>query len=527
MLSKLQLFFRHINQRYYFDYFAIFFVALTLFSWLQSSPTLPEPDSFYHAKMAVMFSEGKILHQFPWLQETGLKNVFVDHHFLYHLLLVPFVTLFNPLIGVKIATVLFASFLVLSIYWLFKKFQIKYPFLFVIGLLTVSPWLFRVSLVKAPALALIGLILAFYFIVHQKWLGLFLISFLSVWLYAGWPIILVLTFVYSAIFKVMEKWRKEESIWHKLRHLFNAINHRAPYLGLAYSILGVGAGIIVNPYFPANLKFYWQQIFEIAVVNYQKVIGVGGEWYPYGFLKLISDAPLACSLLLISLLLFALTLKKQSIYSVTWGVLAVSFLLLTLKSRRQVEFFVPITFIFASFCFNDYLKKFAKFRHEFFPSFGWRAFFAPAFVLLGLCFVIMAPGNLAKAKHDIARGWNLKHYQNSGEWLVKNTPEKSIIFNVDWDDFPALFYYNSHNYYLTGLDPTFMYQNNPARYWKYVNITLGLEPIKMAQQIKNDFQSAYVFLDLKHELLNKQLKFNSFFKKVYEDNEARIYQFNP
>ena len=133
-----------------------------------ASPALPEPDSFYHAKMAQILSQGQVLQQFPWLAETGLAGAFVDHHFLYHLLLAPFIWLPQPLIGLKLATVIFAALLVAVIYWLFKKFQIKWPFIFIIFLLTSEPWLFRASLVKAPAVFLAFFVVAFYALSHQK-----------------------------------------------------------------------------------------------------------------------------------------------------------------------------------------------------------------------------------------------------------------------------------------------------------------------------------------------------------------------
>lgn len=523
MRSRIWLFFRHINQHYFFDYLLIFFLSVTLFGWLQASPTLAEPDSFYHAKMAVLLSEGQVLHQFPWLQETALKDAFVDHHFLYHLLLVPFITLLNPLTGVKIATVLFASLLVLAIYWLFKQFQVKYPFLFIGFLLVCQPWLFRTSLVKAPAVFLIVLILAFYFLAHQKWLALFLISFAAVWLYAGWPLLLVLVVLYALVNWLLEKVRKEQFIWYKVKDLLKK-KKTVAWQGVAYSASGILAGLVINPYFPNNLKFYFEQIIEIGLINYQKVIAVGGEWYPYGLLNLISDASLICALLVVSLLLFFLTIKKQSIYSWVFGVLALAFFILTLKSKRQVEFFAPLSVMFAAFCFNDYFRKLSAFRLRALMSMGWQAFFAVSLLVLGAGFVMQIPNDLLKAKQGLAHGWPLTHYQKSAAWLKNNALPGAIVFNADWDDFPALFYYNSQNYYLTGLDPTFMYRQNPARYRQYVKVTLGEEQANLQKIVGQDFNSAYVFLDNGHGNLDRQLKYNGNFKKVYEDSEVKIYQ---
>ncbi|MDP2586266.1 MAG: hypothetical protein Q8P32_00635 [Candidatus Komeilibacteria bacterium] len=523
MHSKFWLFFRHVNSKYYFDYLAVFFIALILFGWLQAGPTLAEPDSFYHAKMAVIMSEGKVLQQFPWLQETNLPEQYVNHHFLYHALLVPFVNMFDPLVGVKVATVLFASLLVLSIYWLFKKFEVKYPLVFVLILLTISPWLFRASLVKAPAISFIFLLCAFYCLAHQHWLRLFLLSFAAVWLYGSWPVILVMTITYLIVYWLLEKYRQEESIWHKLKNIFQ-LNKKVPWRGLLYVVGGLTAGLVINPYFPQNLKFYYQQIIDIALFNYQHVISVGSEWYPYDIYKLIADAPLIMSLLVVSVLLFILTVKKQSIYSWTWGLLAVAFFILTLKSRRQVEFFTPLTVIFAGFTFNDYFRKLSRLHLQLLLNVAWQAIFGLALILVGLIFIFKIPGDLNRAKSYLDNGKPLTYYQQASAWLTANSPKQAVVFNANWSDFPALFYHNSHNYYLTGLDPTFMYQLNPVKYQQYVDITLGKVQQNLKKIIQDDFKADYVLFDHEHWLLEKQLKYSGDFIKVYEDSEAKIYQ---
>jgi len=523
MFSRFWQALRTWNDRYFLDYFLVFLTALAVFGWLQASPTLPEPDSFYHAKMATLIGQGQILHDFPWLQETSLKDDFTDHHFLYHLLLVPFVKVFDPLVGVKVATVLFAAILALTIYWLFKRFAVKFPLAFVAILLASQPWLFRVSLVKAPAVFLIFLLLAFYFLAHQKWLGLFIVSFFSVWLYAGWPLLLALGIVYQSAFWLTSKFRAQD-ILSKLSRIFSQSGKLAAWQGLAWLAGGLLAGLIVNPYFPANLKFYWQQIIEIALVNYHQVIGVGGEWYAYGFLNLLTDAALVCALLIISLLVFFLTLKKQSIYSYVWGILVLAFLVLTLKSRRYVEIFVPLAVIFSAFVFSDFLKKLPKFYFKNLLGKSWHTFFTLAFAVLALGFLLPAPADLLKVKKDIKNGWPLAHYQGASAWLKSNTAFGAAVFNADWDDFPALFYYNDHNYYLTGLDPTFMYRHNPEKYRQYVEITQGRLAGDLATVLKNQFQAEYVFLDNTHQALNNRLKYDSRFQLVYQDREAKIYK---
>ena len=95
----------------------LFLICLTYFGWLQWQPSFPDPDSFYHIKMSQLMASGQIIiKNFPWLQQTTLKGNYIDQHFLYHLLMVPFVKYFNPFIGAKLFQAILASILILIFY---------------------------------------------------------------------------------------------------------------------------------------------------------------------------------------------------------------------------------------------------------------------------------------------------------------------------------------------------------------------------------------------------------------------------
>src|SRR3712207_7113010 len=59
-------------------------------------------------------------------------------------------------------------------------------------------------------------------------------------------------------------------------------------------------------------------------------------------------------------------------------------------------------------------------------------------------------------------------YREPALWLAANTPPGSLVFNVEWDDFPQLFFWNSHNVYAFGLDPTYtsIYDLERYRLWR-------------------------------------------------------------
>ena len=152
------------------DYLLLFLALIFYYGKIQWVPYLGDPDGFYHAKMAWFLSQGKIIKDFPWMQFSSLKNNFTDHHLLYHILLVPFIYIKSPLIGLKIATVFFTSSSILVFYWLLKRFKIIWPFLFALLFITMEGANFRLSLVKANSLSLIMIWLIIYALFKNKFI---------------------------------------------------------------------------------------------------------------------------------------------------------------------------------------------------------------------------------------------------------------------------------------------------------------------------------------------------------------------
>ena len=90
-------------------YLLVFLLAFFIFGWLQLNPGFLDPDSFYHLKISKMISAQGPVFDFPWLQFTVLKDYFIDHHFLYHVLTIPFINLLGDFVGFKFFSALLAA----------------------------------------------------------------------------------------------------------------------------------------------------------------------------------------------------------------------------------------------------------------------------------------------------------------------------------------------------------------------------------------------------------------------------------
>jgi len=527
MLNRVFKFF----VRNYLDYFFIFLIAFFVFFYLQSTATLPDPDSFYHAKIADLIKKQGIITSFPWAQFSTLKDNYIDHHFLYHLYLIPFTLFFKPLIAIKMATIFLDIILVLFFYFFLTHFKIKWRFLWVLILLTINPFLFRISLAKAPALSIIFLLLGFYALVnYRRWL-LFFLSFFYIWAYGGWPLLWLLSFIYFAIDIIYDKFKKQSLFWQTIKLIISPIHplkkkkkRKDLFLALFF---GTVAGLIINPYFPKNIYFYYQQVYQIAVINLQKIIGVGGEWYPYGLSSLIKDTGILFPILIIALFIFIISFKKQSRVSIILFFVALFFFLYTLKSRRSVEYFVPFSLLFASFSVDGFLKSIlvkTQINLGLWLSPSLKRLLNVFIIALLLIIIWFGATDLKIVRKDMERGISLIYYQGAGNWLSQNTPKGSIVLHSDWDDFPILFYFSDNNYYINGLDQTFMYNFDKNLFWQWINITTGKSPDNLIKVIKNDFRASYIFIESDHLAMDNLFKNNNFFKLIYQDNEAKIYQ---
>lgn len=514
LLNKLENYFEAKKSR---SYIILFLVSVFLFGFLHFDATFADPDSFYHVKSAQFLFERGSITSFPWLNFTELKYNFTDHHFLYHLLLAPFVFGLPPLWGIKVATVFFASLAVVAFCFLLRSLRVKGAFWYSLFLLTINPFVFRLGLAKAQGLVILFLFILLYLLFNRKYLQLMFLSCLYVWLYAGWPLTIFICFVYGLLFLI---WPRKTTIlsfmkWNKIKPFKN-------FVLLMFGVtIGSLAGVLFSPYFPGNLHFYYQQTFQIALVNYQYVIDVGGEWYPYEIFSLLTAAIPFFVLTIISVFAFLSSYKKQTINSWFAFIMSFIFFVLTLKSRRYVEYLVPFSVLFSAVTLNTFFTI----NQEWFKKYFSKSFLLvlPALLLLGISPLAARDINLVKEFYSSAFSFN--KFSRASTWLRINSEPGDLVFHSDWDEFPILFYNNDINYYIVGLDPTFMYNYDSELHRQWVEITRGENAAGMYDVIKNVFGAKYVFVDINQNIgFDNNLKNNIFFEKAYEDEEARIYR---
>jgi hypothetical protein len=197
------------------------------------------------------------------------------------------------------------------------------------------------------------------------------------------------------------------------------------------------------------------------------------------------------------------------------------------QARRFVEYFPAFALIFAAFAWAPLLQMFQDpavrlIDLPYSESVAtWRNFIIGAFLMLALSISIARSLPLARAAVERSKPYGL--YANASAWLEKNTPAGSRVFQTDWDDFPRLFYYNTHNTYLVGLDPTYLQLYDADLYGVWVEITQG-DVEKPSQVIATTFGSRYVHTDLNHGDFLQVAAEDPGLKEVYRDDQAVIFE---
>ncbi|MFA5031130.1 MAG: hypothetical protein WC495_06115 [Patescibacteria group bacterium] len=514
----------------------LFVVSFALFVYVSNSPTFADPDSFYHIKIAQDISQGKIIQNFTWLPFTTLAEHYTDQHFLYHVFLAPFVKYLGPFTGGKLATVLIASTLIVVFAWVMKKMEMTYPLLWGFLLMTISPFVFRINLVKAPGFSILILFIGLLCAWKRWYVPLAIVSFLYAWSYGGF-ILLTCFVIWLSVLRLGTRWMSER-LWlsqaHKrvriswgefLKKLFTRPDMYVIYAALIGTVLGV----VVSPFFPQNLGYLNDQLIQIGIINYRNIIDVGNEWYPQPLIELVSNTILLTLLAIGAIVWSIIQLKKISLRTWFLFTLFVLMLIFTLKSKRYVEYYVPLGMAFVASAYSDILSRIhlRQLWDKVFRGLSMRttillyAFFI--YVIIGICVVI--PRDMVIVRASLAGGFPYLQTHNAAIWLRDNTPEGAIVVHSDWDEMPYLFFWDDHNRFICGLDPTFLYRQDKDRYWAWVHLSRGETKDNITEVVTRTLESNYVLVEKDHQAFLNNMRNENSFSVVYEDDEAVIFQY--
>lgn len=497
-------------------------------------------DGYYHIRWSSLLweslSSGNWLPEFKWLPLTVLNPAhYNDHHFLFHLAQIPFLWFFEPVMAAKVAAVVFGTLAVFSVYWLLYHYKVDYLLVWFAAILTcANMFYYRMNMAKAPPLTIILSVAGIYFLFERKYIWLLPLMFAFVWTYSLFPLLWFAAIIWTIIIA----WNERRFEWR-------------PFV---YTTAGMVAGNIINPYFPANLYLFWEHAYTKIKVGSDFAVAVGGEWYPYTGMELLTHFPVAMLAMLLGYIFFMPKGGKLP-EKATFFLMFVSILFAAqFRSKRFAEYFPPFAVLFLAFSLQafrrsqeielpeDFKRDIEPFLDVKRPS-GvrdtWSVVREASVWTIGIVLAIYFLVNIAGfhrfgidqegLAETIGGNEANDRYQRAMQWATgvdangqENIPAGERIFNANWDDFPKLFFYNQKHSYVYGLDPNYLYSQNPDLYKLLLDITSG-KTDEAGPLIREKFGANWVFTDGKEndEMVAKLLA-SGWAEIAYEDDEARI-----
>jgi hypothetical protein len=481
--------------------FLLFVLGMAIIQF--ATPDMPDNDGFYHIKLAWLMRTEGLKPEFSWLPLSILNpQEYYDHHFLYHVALIPF-TFFDDLrIGAKWSAVVFSSLAFLAVWFLFHRQRVPYAWLWALALLGISDaFLYRMSVTRAQSLSLAVLALAVTWILERKYKHLAVLSFVYVWMYNAFPLMIAFGVLFIIAVILVEQ--------------------QIEFKALLFIAGGILLGMLVNPYFPDNIIFSWHHIFP--KLTDATSVRVGNEWFPYNTKQILENSFPALAAFSSGIFALGLSAKKMDVRTAFSLLTALLFGLMLFQARRFVEYLPPFALIFAAFAWTPLLANFAPDSALPAESTRKRILASLPAMLLSAAVMFGVIRSIPRAREAIDNSKPYDLYADASQWLEQNTPPGSRVFQTDWDDFPRLFYYNTHNTYLIGLDPTYMQSYDPELYNLWVLITQG-NVENPSRIIAKKFGSHYVHTDLNHGKFIKVAGKDPGLTEVFRDDQAVIYE---
>ncbi len=431
-------------------------VAAALFAWIQTAtPHIVDRDGYYHARYANLLPARGLDRTFPWAQETVLRDQFSDTAFLFHVLLAPLCAAERDMVpGAKAAAVAFGAALAAAVYLLLRAHGVRGAAFFALALFASgNHFLFRMSMARPHLLSVLLAVVGAHAILADRRRLLAAVGFVYAWSYAA-PYLLVGLAAADAVAR-----------------------RRLGPLGAASA--GVGAGLVLHPYFPNDLYVLWVQSAVVLGRAWGLAGGdgprLGAEFDPVTTRSLLFTSTGAAAALAFGIAAGLFGRERPSPRTRSLAAMAAATLLLFLLSAKFVEYFAPFAVLFAASAASDLAGDRPLRDLLGGPRRRAAARIAAAAALVLLCGGLAARA-VALARQAVA-ATPLPALEGAARFLRAHAPPGETVVHLGWSEFAVLFHFAPEHRYLVAFDPMFMWARDPERGRLLEDVRAGRRPI--------------------------------------------------
>jgi hypothetical protein len=394
-----------------------------------------DPDRYFHLALAreTVASGRWFLRQIPQITGLGWERVFPDKEFLFHFINRGLYAWGGEAGVLKIIPIA-ASAILMVLSLLVQRFVRPAIGAFIVSLFVLTdPWLLiRLSMLRPHLLAILFFCGVLYALLRRSAVGLFIFGVLYSWSYHSFYVPLILMGIFYA---VDLKWKSP-----KLRIV-------------VWGALGLLTGLIVHPYFPWNL---WMSFRHAVIALFEasnSKLDFGVELFPWSTEKFLRLHLPYFYILVSSPFVVLLGVEKpreflrKSDFLWLWAS-ALVFLALAAQNPRALEYAIPIGVVLMALV----AQSFGQSRRR------------TTVFLVGLALAAIPRGmqlsaTLRESVDPVQRSERLEKLVSSLRALPatpEGQPERTHLFNVEWDQPPYVYYARPDFQFIDILDPSFL-----------------------------------------------------------------------
>lgn len=464
---------------------------------------LVDSDSYFHVAFAERMGEHGLSRHFEPTTFSTWRDGFADYNLVSHLWLAPFASgLGIP--GAKAAN----AFLLAVALGLLATFSVRHRLrggiLWSVLVLAIG-WhvLFRLLPARPHVMSLVLFLVWLEGYVADRHKTMAVSGFLLAWNHFSAPLVVVLAAAGTVASMLPGR-------FHPTRRSF---------VSLAWTAAGVGAGYVVNPYFPNNLV----QAFDGIVVMFGQLFGesaipvgvFGQEFAPVSSRSLLVHH--LTPLLWVGALLLPFAASRHMLAERSIRALAVfgmAAVMGMLSSRFLHEITIPVAYVTGALLTDDLLR-----------STGLTPRWRRTTVVAALVSVVVAAQSLVAGWPELARYRTQEVYRPAVERLRAVAPDGAQVFHLGIGDFNVLYHVAPELRYVAALDPMFVRAHDRRVFDTWLAITTQRSPDPV-RDIREVFRADYVFVRKARgidRLFAQHLSARGDVTRIHEDEFAAVY----
>ena len=440
-------------------------------------------DALYHAMMAKLGPEVYAAKEFPWTQMSVWKDHFADKELLYHAginvifaIEKVFGAALNP--PFHVAALFYSALAILGCLFAARRLGVR-PIYLLFGAplfsVIVPNYTFRLSVLRPHILSIAfltfttGLLAKGSFRFRLAVVGV--LSFCFAWSYSNPHFIVIIPLVFALTRLKSGGWRE---LW-------------LPVLSLG----GVLLGLVLHPQFPNSFVVWRVQSWDALIAPMMAGVRLSKPTEMlaprFGFNRTASPLYLMawCILMMFVRLVERKGLRKTDPNIVAVTVLAGGFTAGIFVAVRTVEYAGP----FVAIAFLLLLEHMTREGFHL-PLYKFKWGMPGLLAVLSVGLGIYSSYYFQKECPQVI----VQPLPKMTAFLKEHVPAGRPVVNLDWSDFPALFYDDPDHLWQWGMDPMFSYSKDPRRTLLLTSTTPGLGGDPYPEDVYKAFGSKYAVL---------------------------------